>query len=142
LSHAFHELRNQTKFEKQRRIRCLNSFYKAWQDYIRYNRHLMQANMAAIAFRQSNELYTMRACYQALRQYTESKKYALLNHAVKNDFDVAIAGLKTFTADKTKSLLTKNQLRASNITRDMLAKRLFSYFRKWRGEANHYDWTL
>jgi hypothetical protein len=75
MSHAFHEFRNQIRVEKQNRVRYLNSFFKAWQDYIRYNRHLMQANMAAIAFRQRNHEFTARACFQALKLYTEQKKF-------------------------------------------------------------------
>lgn len=66
--------------------------------------------MAAIAFRQANEKYTKRAVFGALRQHSESKKFALVNHAVKNDFDVAISELSSHNLSKNQQILTKNKV--------------------------------
>jgi stress-induced morphogen len=96
MSQVFYQLRTTCRREKQFRQRKLNQFYKAWQNYIQYNRHLMQSNMASIAFRDSNKIYTIRAVFNALRQHTETKKHALLEHAVKFDMDVAIKDTKDF----------------------------------------------
>ena len=102
----------------------------------------MQTNMAAIQFRESNSSYTLRAVFQALRQHTESKKYSLLDHAVKNDMNVAIEETTEFNQKKNQKLLNSNQLRAGNIARDMIGKRLFSYFQKWKSETDHYGVTM
>jgi hypothetical protein len=84
--------------------------------------------MAAIAFRKCNSEFTVRAVFQALRNHTENNKYTLLQHAVREDMDVAIDSADTFNKQKQSVLLTRNQRRAGNITRDALGKRLFSYF--------------
>jgi hypothetical protein len=52
--------------------------------------------------------------------------------AVKDDMDPAIGGLSLWNTNKDRAILTKNQLRAGNISRDMLGKRLFSYFLVWK----------
>lgn len=98
--------------------------------------------MVAIAFRNKNSEFTLRVCFQALRNYTEQSKLTLLRHAVQQDMDVVIAETSQFNKNKQKQLLTKNQLRAGNITRDILGKRLFSYFQKWRAETKHYSVTM
>jgi len=98
--------------------------------------------MASIAFRDSNTKYTKRAVFQALLQHTESKKYALLDHAVKNDMNVAIDEHTEYNLKKNKKLLVANQLRACNISRDMIGKKLFSYFNKWKYETDNYRVTM
>lgn len=59
----------------------------------------MQANMVAIAFRNKNTEFTKRACFQALRNYTEQSKYTLLRHAVQQDMDVVIANTAKFNKE-------------------------------------------
>lgn len=76
--------------EKQERIRTLNSVIKAWKDNIHYNRHLMQSNMAAIQFGQTNNRFIQKNVFDALRHHTEQMKYMTLDIAVKEDVDVAI----------------------------------------------------
>ena len=67
LSQCFNQMRFTLRNEKRRRQRTLNSFVKAWQDYVRYNRHLMQANMAAIAFGKTNSNFMLRSVFDAIR---------------------------------------------------------------------------
>lgn len=82
----------------------------------------MQANMAAIRFRETNQEYTKRACFQALRHFTENKKFAILNHAVKNDVDVAISSLTEFKETKNKRERLKASMRFASITKDQFSK--------------------
>jgi hypothetical protein len=46
--------------------------------------------MVAIQFGQTNKKYTMQAVFNALRQFTETKKHDMMHHAVTQDMDVAI----------------------------------------------------
>ena len=96
LTQSFTEMRVCTTIAKQDRFRVLNKYFKALQDYKAYNRHLMQANMAAIAFRNNNSQYTLRCCFQGLRNYTEKNKFILLRYAVNEDMNVAIADTEKF----------------------------------------------
>lgn len=98
--------------------------------------------MASIAFRNKNSEFTMRTCFQALRNYTEKNKYTLMKFAVQDDMDVVIRDTTAYNADFQNKLLTKNQQRAGNITRDILGKRLFSYFKKWKDETGHFSNTM
>ena len=120
----------------------LNTYVKAWQDYVVYNRNLMQANMAAIQFGQTNRKYTMQSVFNALRQHTEVKKFSMMSTAVESDMNVAISETEQFNKDKTSALLRSNQTRAGNIVRDMLAKRLFAYFMHWNNVGVNYNQTM
>lgn len=62
--------------------------------------------------------------------------------AVKDDMDPAISQTSDWNRNKDRAILTKNQIRAGNITRDMLGKRLFSYFLVWKEETDFYRVTL
>ena len=116
----------------------LNTYVKAWKDYIAYNRHLMQKNMAAIQFGKENQKYILKNCYDALRNESETAKYDAMYRAVKEDMDPAIESTAAWNMNKDRAILTKSQLRAGNITRDMLGKRLLSYFLLWRKETDIY----
>lgn len=94
--------------------------------------------MAAIRFRETNQEYTKRACFQALRLFTESKKYALLNHAVKNDVDVAVASLNEFNEKKNKREKLKASKRFATLTKDQFSKKIFSYFIHWKMNVEDY----
>jgi hypothetical protein len=52
----------------------LNHTLKAWKEHIRQNRHLMQANMAAIKFVEVNKSFLMKNCLDALKINKEVKK--------------------------------------------------------------------
>ena len=108
---------------------------KGWRDHLRYNRHLMHANMASIQFVLSNQKYTLKACFTELVRHKEQTKYKWLNHAVENDMTPVIKDLEDHNYSKSKEILTKSQYRASTIVRNMLGKRLFAYYRKWRDET-------
>lgn len=75
LSQVFSQLKIQTRIEKQDRLRILAHCVKGWRDHIRYNRHLMHANMASIQFVQTNRTYTLKACFGELLRHKESKKH-------------------------------------------------------------------
>jgi hypothetical protein len=139
LSQLFSQMRLTLRNEKRVRQMYLNSYLKAWQDYVVYNRQLMQTNMAAIQFGQINRKYTLQACYNTLRQHTETKKHGMMKNAVEDDMDIAIQETEQFNQDKMKALLTSNQRRAGNIVRDMLAKRLYAYFMHWNNVGVNYN---
>jgi len=65
-----------------------------------------------------------------------------MTHALKEDMDVGIAQAKEFNGKKSTELARSNQLRASNIVRDMLGKRLWSYFEHWRDANANYHQTM
>ena len=67
LSQVFHQARVVLRNEKRLRQRTLNSYLKAWRDHVHYNRHLMQTNMAAIHFGQTNQRYLMKTVFDELR---------------------------------------------------------------------------
>ena len=142
LSQLFNQMKSVLRFQKQKRIRALNSYVKAWKDACHYNRHLMQSNMAAIQFGKVNTSYSLRSYFNALRQNAETKKFKLLDHAVKKDMNIAIAQTAEFNKNKSIALLTSNQQRAGNIVRDMLAKRLWSYVEHWKNENSNYRITM
>ena len=135
LSQVFSSLKIMTRIEKQDRLRILAHCVKGWRDHIRYNRHLMHANMASIQFVQSNQKYTMKACFTELVRHKESKKFKLLNHAVENDMNPGIKDLEDHNYNKSRAILTKSQYRASIIVRNMFAKQLFTYYKKWFEET-------
>ena len=66
----------------------------------------------------------------------------MMYQAVTQDMDVAIRDFDNFNKNKTKSLETANSLRASNITRDMLGKRLYAYFIHWHKVKVNYHNTM
>jgi hypothetical protein len=43
----------------------------------------------------------------------------------------AIRSLEDFNYDKSTKIITKSQLRAGFIIRDMMGKKLYTYFKKW-----------
>jgi len=88
----------------------------------------MQMNMAAITFGQTNRDFTTRNVFNALRQHAESKKYALMKQAVEEDMNVAIAKTQEFNKNRADKFDKANKTKAGNIVRDMLGKRLFTYF--------------
>jgi hypothetical protein len=96
-----------------------------------YNRHLMQTNMAAIQFGLTNQKYILRNCFDELRQNREKRKFELLHHAVNSDMNVAIAETKAFNEKKSFKLENVHKMRAGNIVRDMIGRRLFAYFDHW-----------
>jgi hypothetical protein len=102
----------------------------------------MQANMASIQFVLSNQKYTMKAVFAELVRHKEYKKYKLLNHAVENDMNPGIKDLEDHNYNKSTEILTKSQYRASIIVRNMMAKRLYCYYRKWKEETDHYNTTM
>ena len=104
----FNQMRFILRKEKQERIRTLNSVVKAWKDNIHYNRHLMQTNMAAIQFGQTNNRFILKNCFDGLRQHTEQMKYMTLDIAVKEDVDVAIRDTRQYNIDRESAFLTKN----------------------------------
>jgi len=65
-----------------------------------------------------------------------------MHKAVTEDMDPAIASTSVWNKNKDQAILTKNQLRAGNIARDMLGKRLYSYFMLWKQETDIYRVTL
>ena len=109
---------------------------------MRYNGHLMRSNMTSIAFVQSNNRYTMKAVFGELLRHKEAKKFKLLKHAVENDMDPGIKDLEDHNFEKSKQILNRSQYRASGIVRNMLGKRLFAYFQKWKSETSHYSVTM
>ena len=116
----------------------LRVYTKAWKDYMIYNRHLMQSNMAAIQFSRSNQQYLMQAVFDALRNHKESRKHVLLVHAVENDVKVAIANASLFNQNQAEVILRKNKARAGNIVIAMMGKRLFAYFMHWHAMTEDY----
>jgi hypothetical protein len=120
----------------------LNQYLKAWKDGISYNRHLLQTNMAAIAFGQHNQKYLLHNIFNELRHHRERSKYELTSRAVKDEMDVAIAEARAFNADKQYQVTRKHQNRAGNMIRDAFGKRLHSYFAKWRDHTLSYKQTM
>lgn len=142
LSQVFQQMRTALKNQRRLRHMYLNTYVKAWKDYIAYNRHLMQKNMAAIQFGKENQRYIMKNCFDALRQESETAKYEAMYRAVKEDMDPAIESTAKWNMNKDRAILTKSQLRAGSITRDMLGKRLLSYLLLWKKETDIYRVTL
>jgi len=130
------------KNERRIRIRNLNQCVKAWKDYIRYNRHLMQVNMAAIRFGQTNQRLMVKNIFDELKRNKEQKKFELINMAVEEDVNIAIVETKQFNDGKSHALLTANQLRAGNIVVAMMGKQLYSYFSHWRLNQGDYSMKL
>jgi hypothetical protein len=133
-----------TALRNQKRLRhmTLNSYVKAWKDYISYNRHLMQKNMAAIQFGKENRTYLLKNCFDELRQEAERSKYDAMYKAVKEDMDPAIASTSDWNKNKDNAIFMKNKFRASSILRDMMGKNLFTYFMQWKAETDAYRITL
>lgn len=50
----------------------------------------------------------------------------------------AIQSLEDFNYDKSTQILTKSQLRAGFIIRDMMGKKLNAYFKKWNEETQRF----
>ena len=50
----------------------------------------------------------------------------------------AIQSLEDFNYDKSTQILTKSQLRAGFIIRDMMGKKLNTYFKKWNEETQRF----
>ena len=79
------------RHEKQLRIRRLNHFLKAWKDYISYNRHLMQVNMAALSHAKISRQKMMRDCLNEMRNSNKQERYQRKYAHLRNEVDVAIA---------------------------------------------------
>lgn len=84
----------------------------------------------------------MKACFAELIRHKEKMKYKLLNSAVQNDMNPGIKSLEDHNFAKSRDILTRSQYRASVITRNMLGKRLFAYFKKWENETKHFNVTM
>ena len=65
-----------------------------------------------------------------------------MHHALRDDMDKAIEEHSSFNKMKANSTLTASKKRAGNIVRDMLAKRLFAYFKHWYGHTRGFDNTM
>ena len=98
--------------------------------------------MAAIQFGKENQRYILKNCFDALRHESETAKFEAMHRAVKEDMDPAIESTAEWNKNKDRAILTKSQLRAGNITRDMLGKRLLSYFLLWKKETDLYRITM
>ena len=53
-----------------------------------------------------------------------------------------IKDLEDHNYSKSQEILTRSQLRASTIVRNMMGKRLFAYFKKWKDETRHFNVTM
>ena len=62
----------------------------------------MNSNIAAIKFRETNDEFTLKACFDAIKHNTETSKHKLLHHVVTNDVDVAIEETEDFNDGKRK----------------------------------------
>ena len=109
---------------------------------MKYNRHLMQSNMAAIQFGKENERMLKKNIFDAIKNSSESRKFSLLNNALHEDMDVAVAEHEEFNKTFEQKLLMKNQKRAGKIVTEMLGKRLFAYFEHWRIDTENYNQTM
>ena len=94
----------------------------------------MQSNMAAIQFGKENERMLKKNIFDAIRNSAETRKFTLLNNALHEDMDVALAEHKEFNKKYEKDLLMKNQMRAGKTVTEMLGRRLFAYFNHWRND--------
>ena len=56
--------------------------------------------------------------------------------------DPGIKELEDHNFEKATAIKDKQQYRASIITRNMIGKRLWSYFQKWEEETDHYKTTM
>jgi hypothetical protein len=142
LSHTFHQLRQATWREKTMRLRRLRLVMKGWKKYVSYNRQLMLVNMSAIQFVRSNNAALTKAIFDALRRNKETRKFKLLHHAVTEDMDPNISMLEQYNDYKQMTILETDKQRACNAVKACLAKRLYSFFRKWTKESGHYKVSL
>ena len=53
-----------------------------------------------------------------------------------------IKDLEEHNYSKSQEILTRSQYRASTIVRNMMGKRLFAYFKKWKDETRHFNVTM
>jgi hypothetical protein len=80
--------------------------------------------------------------FDELKRNKESRKFKLLHHAVTEDMDPAISGLEQGNYQTQEDILNYDKLRACNAVKDAMAKRLYSYFRKWTKESGHFKVSL
>ena len=57
--------------------------------------------------------------------------------AVNDDMNVAIADTEAFVGERSHAIKIANQTRAGNIVRDMLGKRLYSFFIQWHNRTRY-----
>lgn len=60
----------------------------------------------------------------------------MIRKTLDEDLDVAIIKHKAFNSEVNSNMRTSQTVRASNITRDMLGRRLYDYFKKWKEDSS------
>ena len=84
----------------------------------------------------------MKNCFDELRRNKEVRKFRLMNHAVEQDMNPAIAILERVNHTKATNYLDRNRTRACHNVKEALYKVIYSFFRKWTKESGHYKVSL
>lgn len=86
----FNSLKQQCHLTRHNRHRVLFQCLKGWQDFIKYKKQFLRANLATMKFQKSNETYMIKVCFDALKLNKEKKKTAIMDVALHEDMDVVI----------------------------------------------------
>lgn len=85
-----------------------------------------------------NKQFIVQWCYNALRRNKQKRKQRHMIVALDEDMNTALLDNNTFLMQRSEVLQTSCKRQASNVVRDMLAKRLFGYLNHWKKDTKAY----
>ena len=76
---------------KKQRLIVLGHCVKAWKTEVAYKKQLLQTNLYAIQLGRVNNTFNLKAVFDALVHHKETNKHAIMQCALKEDMDIALA---------------------------------------------------
>lgn len=128
----FGALKEQVVLSKIKKHRQKRRVMKALQDYMQYRRQMAYLNMEAIMFLKQTKTYLLSQCFHQLRYYKERQKVKIMARALREDVDVSIDALNSFTDGCKQQESHKALSKAVRSVQTMLSRRLYSYMKVWR----------
>ena len=104
LTTLFNAFKYEVRVEKHHRILMQGKVFKALQDYIAYQRHLMQINLTSLHLQKARKKALLKACMDALRNYKERKKHGIMAYALNQDMIPALNETASFNKLKSKAI--------------------------------------
>lgn len=132
LTSVFTAFKQQLFLQRREKWRLMLRVFKAWRDFINQKRFLFHSNLAVSKIQIENRKYILQTCLHALYLNKEQSKSALLTAALDQDVNAAIHLYTSQATVIAKRARRTEQTRAVTHFRDQFAKKLFSYFSRWR----------
>ena len=122
LTTLFNSFRHEVRLQKHHRIVIQGKVFKAWQDHLAYQRHLMQINLTSLHLQKARRKALLKACVDALRNYKEKKKFGIMDYALNQDMIPALNDTSSFNKKKAQAIQARSLKSRTDTVRTMFGR--------------------